>query len=207
MIFHQKTKKKTFKKRTGRSPLVLACGSDWTSLTFVRKASLPSLLQANQVPPAKPSLPPKISPPSHHARGSVGLSNCHNQKRKPNLKSLTQLHYWPPQPKSDPIQCKKQRKSETNSPTVIFVPVEQEKERVNWVSSPQKHRYTHVCLAHWVAQKFFVSITFPLVFRVREGGAAKSKHVIGLVPLNQLTLARCFPLDSQVLESVRKSGR
>ncbi|KAF4359666.1 hypothetical protein G4B88_000477 [Cannabis sativa] len=70
-------------KRSGRSPLVLDCGSEVSSRTFVRKAILPSLAQANHVPPASPSFPPKISSPFHHASGSVGL-----QKQKPNSEKL-----------------------------------------------------------------------------------------------------------------------
>lgn len=95
----------TFKKRIGRSPLLLACGTKRTSLTFVRKANLPSLLQANQVPPAKPSRPPKISPPSHHASGSVGLPNCKN-KTPPNGNYFISIFDITQKPNRIHFQCK-----------------------------------------------------------------------------------------------------
>ena len=82
--------KTTSKNRTIRSPLLLASGIGWTSRTFVRKANLPSLLQANHVPPASPSRPPSISPPCHHARASVGL-----QKNKQPHKFKTYILLMP----------------------------------------------------------------------------------------------------------------
>lgn len=87
--------KTTSKNRTIRSPLLLASGIGWTSRTFVRKANLPSLLQANHVPPASPSRPPSISPPCHHARASVGLQKKQTAPQIQNIySSNAQFGLW-----------------------------------------------------------------------------------------------------------------
>jgi len=56
----------------------------WSSLKLVRKATLPSLVEANQVPPHSSSLPPKIVSPSHHANGDVGLCHIQHQRQESN---------------------------------------------------------------------------------------------------------------------------
>ncbi|KAL9248852.1 hypothetical protein AKJ16_DCAP00996 [Drosera capensis] len=63
----------TFKKRTGSSPLDFASERVWISRTLVTNATRPFLEQASHVPPPSSSLPPSISPPSHHPTGAVGL--------------------------------------------------------------------------------------------------------------------------------------
>lgn len=65
----------TWRKRIGRWPLLIGRfrEAEGGSRTLVRNASLPFLAEANQVPPARPSLPPSMwRCSSHHARGRVG---------------------------------------------------------------------------------------------------------------------------------------
>lgn len=68
----------TLRNRTGRSPRLLASGRVWSSKTLVRKATLPCVEQANHVPIAISSLPPKISQSSHQHAGFVGLHPSNN---------------------------------------------------------------------------------------------------------------------------------
>lgn len=85
--------KTTSRKRRIRLPLLLASGFERTSRTFVRKANLPSLLQANHVPPASTSRPPSISPPCHHARASVGLQRNKQPHNFKNQHSRMLLYF------------------------------------------------------------------------------------------------------------------
>lgn len=111
----------TCKKRTGNSPLLLAWGIDWTSLRLVRKANLPSVVEASHVPPAFSSLPPKISAPSHHPSGFVGLAAT-----KESIKTQHNLQIIPPKTTHKTMSetgGKKKKKKEC-LPAVIFISVE-----------------------------------------------------------------------------------
>lgn len=120
----------TDKKRDGRCPLLLHFSSLLSSLTLVRSATLPSLEQAIHVPPSTASLPPKILLlSSHQANGAVPLKQDQTNQRKPSIIKSK----W-----------KEQKEEELNHvPVEIFVSVEQEEERVAWVTLPHERRYTH----------------------------------------------------------------
>lgn len=128
-------KKFTSKKRTGRSPLLMATGRLESSLTLVTKASLPSRPHASHVPPARPSLPPKISLPSHHARGSVGLPRTHkttssNQSvRLFVIANRTQFC-------ENIFKWARSGEGGRDSPGVVLVSVEQEDEGVERMGPP-----------------------------------------------------------------------
>lgn len=126
----------TSKKSTGKSPRLFASGRVWSSNTLVRKATLPFLEQANHVPPASSSLPPKISPPSHHPTGFVGLEQPHkNKKHKPVSQGKS--------PKHNQSKYITKEKKCMCMPLMIFISVLQEKKRVKRMSLPNKRSYTH----------------------------------------------------------------
>lgn len=126
----------TSKKRTGSSPRLFASGNGWSSSTFVRRATLPVLEQANHVPPATASLPPNISLPSHHATGSVGLQKFPEKKERNGI-TIISIKYSKIHKK---ISIKPVKLS---LPVVILISVLQEKQRIEWMSLPNKSCYAH----------------------------------------------------------------
>lgn len=139
----------TDKKRTGRSPLLLHCSSLWSSLTFVRKANLPTLVQASHVPSATASLPPKMARlSSHHCKGYVPLQNPNPHSFRTNqnhikIRSRKQARNWGVKPNPDRV-----------SPVAILVPVQQQEQGVAWMRLPHERRYAHfgsLLFAHLVS--------------------------------------------------------